>query len=913
MQFRLLDGTEFEKDNWAYNGAASMKTAAWFAWKSHGSKPWTQDFLEDDDGPNVGVAGYDPVSLAGPWIVTARADIRSTGIDWVCVIPSRPHCRDRHQRQKTCPSGSERSGGAKSAGSQPSKGSRKSSLPLTDFSHRTLIDRFKMSSVAAEGGLSQANSPAPVGFPPSAPYWMQSSFDQQQRTPIILGLSQCELDAFVSNPQQSFQNPNPSPAPSIITTYGPQPQALPLEFLLHTHLNDTNSEYDALSIPLTNSEWRSRWESLCLDQPSDQSQPQPQAPDNAHEAEHWRRNGCFMSSEVNLHSSFQANKFICMAAEWLELDSAVEGIRFDCELALKQELSYATYINLSHLIIPMIRNRRYIADYARAISSLLNGLSSSVILSIVIPILDPEKALLAWEDWHSLRRLCGSHPRLNTTLELAGFAGFDVTALIGKWAAEPVGFISIPATAFISNAKQYPVLTKSCQTFLKAMFKYKPSIILSQTLSGRHSSGGALAYVQYIRFLERKVFETPLDPIESFAADYVDYLQAPLQPLADNLESQVYEGFEKDPVKYSKYELAIFQALSQRSANVTHVIAVCGAGRGPLVQAALRAARRAGRSISVTAIEKNPNSYLTLQERLRTEWNPKIVQLWFGDMRDYQPSEPIDILVSELLGSFGDNELSPECLDGVIRWLAADGLSIPSSYCSFVAPLSSNKIYSKVTEFGKFQTPFVVMIHAAQIISGTTGAHEDVNRVQEAWSFDHPRTDLIFSPDTGVPITNFHNSRSSHLTFYIPQASVCHGFAGYFRATLYGSVVIETHPDFKMSREMLSWFPMFFPFKEPIYCPKDSELDIHLWRLTDHVGRKVWYEWSAEAFKVDYQKKIKSIPTIPRNTDPALLEEFMESEENGLRGNSPHEEDYRTKIAVSSLHNVLGKESNVKW
>jgi type II protein arginine methyltransferase len=29
----------------------------------------------------------------------------------------------------------------------------------------------------------------------------------------------------------------------------------------------------------------------------------------------------------------------------------------------------------------------------------------------------------------------------------------------------------------------------------------------------------------------------------------------------------------------------------------------------------------------------------------------------------------VDILVSELLGSFGDNELSPECLDGAQRVL----------------------------------------------------------------------------------------------------------------------------------------------------------------------------------------------------------------------------------------------------
>lgn len=30
----------------------------------------------------------------------------------------------------------------------------------------------------------------------------------------------------------------------------------------------------------------------------------------------------------------------------------------------------------------------------------------------------------------------------------------------------------------------------------------------------------------------------------------------------DNLESQTYEVFEKDPVKYSQYQTAIYQAIS---------------------------------------------------------------------------------------------------------------------------------------------------------------------------------------------------------------------------------------------------------------------------------------------------------------------------------------------------------------
>jgi len=40
------------------------------------------------------------------------------------------------------------------------------------------------------------------------------------------------------------------------------------------------------------------------------------------------------------------------------------------------------------------------------------------------------------------------------------------------------------------------------------------------------------------------------------------------------------------------------------------------------------------------------------------------VEIIASDMRDWKGTAKADILVSELLGSIGDNELSPECLDG---------------------------------------------------------------------------------------------------------------------------------------------------------------------------------------------------------------------------------------------------------
>jgi len=54
-------------------------------------------------------------------------------------------------------------------------------------------------------------------------------------------------------------------------------------------------------------------------------------------------------------------------------------------------------------------------------------------------------------------------------------------------------------------------------------------------------------------------------------------------------------------------------------------------------------------------------------------WGDKVTVI-SSDMRQWDPPNKADILVSELLGSFGDNELSPECLDGAQHLLKGNGL-----------------------------------------------------------------------------------------------------------------------------------------------------------------------------------------------------------------------------------------------
>ncbi|RHZ41093.1 hypothetical protein DYB26_013102, partial [Aphanomyces astaci] len=316
------------------------------------------------------------------------------------------------------------------------------------------------------------------------------------------------------------------------------------------------------------------------------------------------------------------------------------------------------------------------------------------------------------------------------------------------------------------------------------------------------------------------------DAKAAFEAPYLDYLQAPLQPLMDNLESQTYETFEQDPVKYERYEVAIAHALADTPASKESVVMVVGAGRGPLVRCALRAAKKADRTIRMFAVEKNPNAVITLRNmKVSEKWDN--VTIVSSDMRVWKAPEPADIMVSELLGSFGDNELSPECLDGAQSFLREGGVSIPCKYTSFVTPISSSKLWNEVKGVDAnavkgYETPYVVRLH--QIFSFA--------RPQPCFTFDHPNLDPVID-----------NKRYHQMTFDAVEDGVVHGLAGYFDSVLYADTCISINPEtLDLSPGMFSWFPIFFPLRTPLHVRQDDKILVCFWRQVG--GGKVWYEWA---------------------------------------------------------------------
>ncbi|XP_005101573.1 protein arginine N-methyltransferase 5 [Aplysia californica] len=528
---------------------------------------------------------------------------------------------------------------------------------------------------------------------------------------------------------------------------------------------------------------------------------------------------------------------------WLHIDSDYYHTRTNSELAFKEELTWAAHLGLPAVMMPLRSGKCF--NLARCLNEYFVANYYQQQYWVQVPLLSPaaqcdqviegldenmgeDKSEDTWSWWNTLRSLCDHNKRLCVALELT--ADLPDREVVERWMSEPVKAILVSTSLFLTNKKGYPVLSKLHQSVIKDLFKLEVQVII--TGQDRHPDKTIRAYQQYIDHLWQT--QDPLDTVSQFAKGYEDFLQSPLQPLMDNLESQTYEIFEKDPIKYSQYQKAVYHALLDRvpledRETTEIVIMVVGAGRGPLVRASIAAAIEAGCKLKkVYAVEKNPNAVITLENMKEEEWGSR-VEVVSCDMRDWVAPEKADILVSELLGSFGDNELSPECLDGAQKYLKDDGISIPEKYTSFLAPLQSSKLYNEVrsskAERGKppeapFEMPYVVRLHNCSVL----------DTPKPVFTFTHPNREEAID-----------NCRYASLDFTVQQDALVHGFAGYFDTNLYKDVMLSIVPE-THSPGMFSWFPILFPIRVPITMTKGSTISIDIWRRC--TSKNVWYEWA---------------------------------------------------------------------
>ncbi|KAJ5697690.1 hypothetical protein N7488_011374 [Penicillium malachiteum] len=693
-----------------------------------------------------------------------------------------------------------------------------------------------------------------------------------------------------------------------------------------------------------------------------------------------------------------------------------EGVAYYAR-AIQEAMNLGPYIQF-HIWLPMVDNPEIEVDTMGDLAPLARE-----------DFLQPDDGTLpkldlfgSWDAWDLIRKTCKYHTRLFVALTMP--KQLPPLSVQSRWHSEPVHLLSIDSSSFLKNQKGYPVLSKAHQALIAKLMRLRtaPWILLcnvgpipgledpeepentqmsgsdypslSQPGTTNKKYNDPTPHLSYIRNLQQR--QPPRTPIERFGVGYQDYLQAPLQPLTVNLESITYEVFEKDPIKYEWYEKAITKALrdwAEQKKPTSHpegkvILAVVGAGRGPLVNRALKASAEAGVEIDLWAVEKNQNAFVLLQRHNETIWDGKVT-LVQSDMRSWKGPQVqkqavvqteelqqnvgeslgiensllytpikgendrghnadffhsksselsythVDIIVSELLGSFADNELSPECLDGVNDLInPVHGISIPASYSAHLTPISAPKLHSDImhqtiSNPAAPETPYVVMLHAIDFLSSTDSPVNDAtaqtaaNRssasttttaatefptpfVQTAWSFSHPNSNISAQPPSRSSIPNSHNVRQTRLSFPAQNRGVCHGLAGYFETVLYGDIELSTNPVTmeEKSASMISWFPIYFPLKTPLNVPDNGEIVVTMYRQTD--DRKVWYEWMVEVFALE-RTSMASKLTTPAMSGARLASPSADSLKNAPRpGNGANRTGFRrVRVGLSELHSSI--------
>jgi protein arginine N-methyltransferase 5 len=180
-----------------------------------------------------------------------------------------------------------------------------------------------------------------------------------------------------------------------------------------------------------------------------------------------------------------------------------------------------------------------------------------------------------WLYWHQLHKASDYSQHIEIALVLTSDLPSN-EAEIFRWIGEPIGFLLIEHSIFVSNRQNYPVFAKKLQDITKLLWQYTRAILVIEPF--HFDDIRTEAYTDYIKYI--------LNSIKYEIHDgEIDILRYPLQPLYDNLDTGTYETFEKDPAKYILYQRAIEAALidkvpqSELDTKVI-VVMVVGAGRG---------------------------------------------------------------------------------------------------------------------------------------------------------------------------------------------------------------------------------------------------------------------------------------------------------------------------------------------
>lgn len=266
-------------------------------------------------------------------------------------------------------------------------------------------------------------------------------------------------------------------------------------------------------------------------------------------------------------------------------------------------------------------------------------------------------------------------------------------------------------------------------------------------------------------------------------------------------EEGYYDVMLNDPKRLDAYRKAIMQTVKPGM-----VVLDLGTGTGILAQYALEAG-----AARVYGIESNDKILKQAVQNLK-KFEDKFVPV-LGMSNNVELSERVDIIISEMIGNFGDNENFTEILnDAQIRFLKPNGIMLPKQVVSFAVPVYAPSVNENIN-LGN-------ILYRGEKAIGLTADFYDVLIPQEDY-MAKPETIRSFRFD-GKDATEW----SKKVVFNITKDGLITGIKGWFAAKLNDEVVLDIEP----IAENHSWNHFYYPFPRSLPVRKRDILEVEFSR-----------------------------------------------------------------------------------
>ncbi|RYO95941.1 hypothetical protein DL765_011679 [Monosporascus sp. GIB2] len=306
------------------------------------------------------------------------------------------------------------------------------------------------------------------------------------------------------------------------------------------------------------------------------------------------------TEDTSLFPASYTSGLVAYSSSWIDLCSSNHVVASISRQVLNLEVSYANFCGVRSIIIPgpredsvKVGHGQGIAQYARAIQeAFLLGTRVNLIIHIPMyrePGLEEQATVLSaseiseekpqeeqeidlfssWDSWHTIRSICEYDQRLYVALQIPRM--LPEKELQTRWFSEPLQYLTFGPSVFQTNKAGHPSLSRHHQDLIAKYMRLKhapyfllcdvgpeleeaedasetlnpssaadfPTLAEAAALSVRENKHMTLehnAYAAYLRHLER--LQEPLSYLEQTTlTNFQDWLQSPLQPLSDNLES----------------------------------------------------------------------------------------------------------------------------------------------------------------------------------------------------------------------------------------------------------------------------------------------------------------------------------------------------------------------------------------